>query len=616
MAKSGSFNKVTSVIPARSLTFEWEITEQSAEYNTSTVKWKLTASLNSGLDDNTVTIGVTFDGASQGATSSSRTLSGTSEITHNADGTKTVNVRVYLNASGTAVNESGTGTMNLDAIDSRSTLIAEKGVLGEEQNLEINMLSSQTLHTVTYLCGSSAGTICENSEETYLTFTPPVELAIHNTTGTTVSITYTVETFRNGESAGITQATVIYTIPESVAPSCEISIAEATNYAATYGGYLQGLSKLSIQITPTTAYNSDIVSYRTNCDDVAYVGNDFTTEVIKNSGAITVLSTVTDGRGRSGSASKDVSFVPYSKPRVYDFTVHRCTADGSEDDQGAYVKVTFSASITSLSNKNTAAYELKYKKTSDSEYTVINLTAYNNVYAINGAEYIFLAEDSSPYNVVITATDDFYSLKFATSASTAHTILHFGADGESVGIGKLAEKSGVLDIGYITRHYGGFEYRILEDSSDADNMTTPNIYAISAANTYINMPVSGVDAIFEVIASANIQIQQFTVISNGAAKIYERVCVAETWTNWLSADAGGITKADIEAVLTGNITTHTHSQYITDVSGKLDKSGGALSGAVTAHTGTDYTTYRVRNIALKTAAETPANGAILGVYEA
>ena len=44
---------------------------------------------------------------------------------------------------------------------------------------------------------------------------------------------------------------------------------------------------------------------------------------------------------------------------------------------------------------------------------------------------------------------------------------------------------------------------------------------------------------------------------------------------------------------------------------------GALPSTTTipnVGSGTDYTTYRARSIALKTTAETPANGCLLGVY--
>jgi diphthamide synthase (EF-2-diphthine--ammonia ligase) len=70
---------------------------------------------------------------------------------------------------------------------------------------------------------------------------------------------------------------------------------------------------------------------------------------------------------------------------------------------------------------------------------------------------------------------------------------------------------------------------------------------------------------------------------------------SHTHTQYLTA----VTKAAVEAVLTGNITSHTHSQYLTshqDISGKLDKTGGTMTGALTAQNNTNYTTKQVRNI--------------------
>ena len=48
---------------------------------------------------------------------------------------------------------------------------------------------------------------------------------------------------------------------------------------------------------------------------------------------------------------------------------------------------------------------------------------------------------------------------------------------------------------------------------------------------------------------------------------------------------------------------------------KLAKTGGTMSGTLVAYSSDDYTSYRVRNIALATTAATPSNkGDILGVY--
>lgn len=81
-----------------------------------------------------------------------------------------------------------------------------------------------------------------------------------------------------------------------------------------------------------------------------------------------------------------------------------------------------------------------------------------------------------------------------------------------------------------------------------------------------------------------------------------------------------VTKAAVEAVLTGNVTTHTHSQYVTshqDVSGKLDKSGGTMTGILKAYNNTGYSTMQVRNIAVianGATAPTGANGDIYFTY--
>ena len=87
-------------------------------------------------------------------------------------------------------------------------------------------------------------------------------------------------------------------------------------------------------------------------------------------------------------------------------------------------------------------------------------------------------------------------------------------------------------------------------------------------------------------------------------KLFE---VAKNATNALT----GITKAMVEAVLTGDISSHTHSTY-------LPKSGGTMTGAVTAQNNTNYTTKQVRNIIYLQAGSsvpTTSNGDLVLFYE-
>lgn len=68
--------------------------------------------------------------------------------------------------------------------------------------------------------------------------------------------------------------------------------------------------------------------------------------------------------------------------------------------------------------------------------------------------------------------------------------------------------------------------------------------------------------------------------------------------------------ADKDKYLKGDGTWET-----VDMTSKLDKTGGTMTGVLTAQANTNYTTYQVRNIALSTSASTPTGtGSILGVY--
>jgi hypothetical protein len=136
----------------------------------------------------------------------------------------------------------------------------------------------------------------------------------------------------------------------------------------------------------------------------------------------------------------------YNPPAVTMLSVHRCDADGTDNEQGEYIRVNFSAAISSMSSKNTAAYVLRYKKPADVTWTEVSLSALANKYAVNNYAYVFAADGNSSYEAEIDATDRHYTTTHSTSASTAFTLMNWGADGTSIGIGKMAEKPNTMQI--------------------------------------------------------------------------------------------------------------------------------------------------------------------------
>ena len=353
----------------------------------------------------------------------------------------------------------GTATATITVVD-KSTFTIANGTLGTAQTVSITKGHSTFKHKITYSCGSASGYVLGNastfSTDASVSWTPPLTLASQNTTGTTLSVTVTLYTYaNNGTSIGNTSKTITMTIPSSVVPTCSLSVSDAMGYQSTYGGYIKGYSKFKVVVTPTLAYGSEITTFSAMANGVIYTSDEFETGLISSYGTLTITATVKDERGRSGTASATAKVLDYASPKISKLAVKRCNSDGTENAKGEYVQVTFSGSVTSLNNKNSAKYVLKYKKSNATSYTSVVMSAYNNVYSVTDATYIFSADTGSSYNVVLEITDNLATSDTQTVASTAFSILHFLKTGLGLAIGKIAEIDNLLDIGFATRFRNG-----------------------------------------------------------------------------------------------------------------------------------------------------------------
>ena len=461
MATSGSTS--VAVTSWDTLKFSWELTSQSVTDNTSTISWKLQLiSTTSGRIDSTASKNwtVTVDGKKYSGTNTvgianntTKTLaSGSTTIAHNSNGTKTFSYafsqQFSITFDGASIGtKSGSGSGTLTTIARKSSLTASNGTLGTAQTLTVSRQDSDFTHTITYKCGSASGTIATKSSSTSISWTPPLTLASQAPSGTSVSITMTITTYSGSTSIGSNEKTISCAIPASVVPTVSLSVADVYTYRTTYGAYVQGKSKLQITVNASGSQGSTIQSYTTTIDGKTYTSASVTTSVLSGSGTLTIKTTVTDSRGRKASTTWDVNVLPYVAPKITSLTTKRCNADGSNNSTGAYLKVTFSAEMTALNNKNTATYKLQYKKTSASSYTSKTLSDYAGKYSVSGGTYIFAAE-SSAYNIILTATDAFSDNIRTASGSSASMLMSWLAKGLGMAVGKVAELSGYFDCGY------------------------------------------------------------------------------------------------------------------------------------------------------------------------
>ena len=468
MATSGS--KVVKVTAWDNLVFTWSISSQSIANNTSTVAWalELRAGSSGRIDSSekkswSVVVNGTgysgFDYINIDNNSTKTLASGTTVIKHDEDGTKDFSYKFYqmfqISFSGGWIGEieaSGTGTLDTIPRASQPSCITwpghtqNVGYFGDTISIHMNRKSAEFTHRVRYQFGSQSGTIATDVG-TGTTWTIPVTLMNLIPNNTSGSGTIYVDTYIGNVILGTKYCGFTAEVPDSVNPTCTIAVSDPTGNYNTYGAYVKGLSKFSVTITPTLAYSSPIKSYEGYANGVYQNTASYTTSVLKSSGSQKVSVNITDGRNRVYSTSQTFNVLDYSAPSVTKLTVGRCDSDGTANMTGDYVQATFSATVTSLSSKNTATYKIRYKKTTATTFTEVTISKLANNYTVTNEGYIFAADGGSSYDVEVSVTDSHSTATRTTSASTAFAIMHFRADGTGLGLLKVAEKQNAIDVG-------------------------------------------------------------------------------------------------------------------------------------------------------------------------
>lgn len=541
MALSGTV-KTNTDSNGRYYQLTWSAT-QSIANNTSTISWTLSAQGYSGGWVAERTLYVTIDGATVYSKSDrverkvGTIKTGTKTITHNSNGSRSFTITLGAAVYGTSVNCKGSGTFSLNTIARASTLNVSNGTLGVSQTITADRKSSNFTHTLTWTTGSSySGTIATKSTATSWSFTPPLELANVQTNFSVVAVLFTLTTYNGTTQVGTSGKTVSMVIPNSVAPSCSVSVTDPTGYLDTYGGYIQNKSKMKITVTATPAYGSPIASYSIIANGSTYGDNPATTGVITTSGSNTIIGKATDERNRTGSTTTTINVLAYSSPKIT-FTMHRCDQDGTENMTGSYCKVTYKAVITSLSNKNSKSIKLRYKKTSDTVYTYQMIDMAN--YTQEGSE-IFSAEDGSSYNVQMQAIDSFETSTTTAELSTGFSILHIPASGKGLAVGKISQAD-EFEVGMDARFYSGahFNKGLTEDmpliaDSDCNNIITSGHYY--AYNNTINKPEDKNGWLtVKAYQDGSYWCHQEFITYDGHR--YFRHKSSGTWGNWISLDA-------------------------------------------------------------------------------
>ena len=370
-------------------------------------------------------------------------FSKTLNITHNADGTKTLATSARITHDQFS-SSSQSYSQALTTIPRATTPTVSASSVDMGASITINMAraSSSFDHTLTYKLGSATGTI-GSKLGTSKAWTVPLSLASQIPKGTSGTCTITCKTYNGSTLIGTKTVSFTAKVPASVVPTIgSVAVADTNSaYATQFGSLVQGKSKAKFTITASGAYGSTITAYKTVIEGNTYTGATPTTSVLTGSGNVTAKITVTDSRGRTASVDKTFYRIPYTAPKITAFSVVRTDAAGVENYEGTNAKISAAFTIASASNKNTSSYKIEYKLKSATAWIELKIGSgysYNDS-IITGSVF----DVNSAYDIRLTVTDYFGSKTNTIDLSTAFTLMDFNASGGGIAFGKVSEKEGI-----------------------------------------------------------------------------------------------------------------------------------------------------------------------------
>lgn len=461
-------------------------------------------------------------------------FSKTLNVPHSIDGSKTLACSAMINHS-RFTSSYNDYTESLQSLARASSISYDGAEINQTGTITINKASAELSHTLTFSCGSESGVISTRTEDSTVDWLPPLSFARQNTSGTSVAVTISCIAYIDDIQLGTTTINITLVIPSSCVPICEIEVTDISGCYNDYEVYVKGKSRLQIAITPTLSYESPITSYSIEANGQTYSTQIATTELLDVSGSINIRASVTDGRGRTGYISQAITVYDYEVPLINSLAVTRCNVDGTDNFEGSYVRVDFACVITSLNDRNTAAYRVAYKPTSEEHYSYVTLTDYAGQYTPVGQTVIAMSADYS-YDVVFTAQDAFTQSTKRTAASTGFALINWGSDGKSLGFGKLASHINQADFGLGVRFTGGIVGIELSRNTDFNDIMTAGFYIGNAGtSSYENCPITTGIFTLEVRAmGVSGQLLQALITTGTALSAeYRRTYHSNEWSDWV-----------------------------------------------------------------------------------
>ena len=439
---------------------------QSITDNTSTVNWRMTVSRTGAYythnhqGDSTLSLNldgrnVHYSYPTWETSGEEYTLAnGSSTISHNADGTKTLPISCTFNPNnGLHGTITVSASLNLTTIPRSSSVSVSAGTIGSAVTITINRQNSSFKHTVRYSWAGKSGTIASNVD-TSTSWTIPLDFANDIPNSASGTGTIYVDTYSGSTKTGTQSTTLTANVPTNVKPSFSgVTLSDlngaAQNLIPSGNTFIQVISNIKVAFNGAVgSYGSTITGYYAEIvgKNQSTSSNGGSLGIMNYHGTIKIRASVSDSRGRwSDTREVSVTVLEYFAPAL-SFSIARTGSTSST------LTATRNARIAPLtvsgSQKNSMTLTFKVARLGTTNFQVDtgpatgSWTSISNL--VNSQANLagsYLANQS--WVVIGILEDKFTRTEFMVNVATESVVLSYDRSG--VGVNKIRER-GALDV--------------------------------------------------------------------------------------------------------------------------------------------------------------------------
>lgn len=416
--------------------------------------------------------GIVVDGVTKASSSDApyitnnykQLLSWTGNVAHNSDGSKSINVGVYLYQNSpasylpkqyTSGSPLSMGSVALTTIPRASSvsLSASSVNVGNAITANVSRASSSFTHTVEFYINETYYQKYTNVGASQA-FTIPTSWYSAMPSSTSCTAYCRITTYNGSEQIGsqVSKAFTV-TIPSSVVPTVGTITLDPDNIVTTdttsRNILVRGKNKLTVRVSGCSAgTGSSIRSYTFSGPGISSTTTNTSAtsgSVISQTGVLTYTVKVTDRRGRTATKTQTITSYAYSVPYFKSFTAIRTDSNGVAADNGTYIKCAYTLGYSGVNATNNVTVKLSYKKNAATSYSTV--TALSNSTSTSGSQILSSISTDSAYTVYATITDNYNgsSRSSVVTVFGATRVFNVTSDGTGFAIGKMAESTELFD---------------------------------------------------------------------------------------------------------------------------------------------------------------------------